>query len=397
MKQALIFYLWGKRNAGDMAICLGAASLLIQNDYKVTFVSRFAQNQSDYHDSKEYIQEYFEDVNVEPGIFDFDREDTKPKQLLSYIKSGFKFISPLKDKRIETLIENSDIIFMNGGNLLRGKNMVDYARLIALFYPFKIAKKHNKRLICMPQSTAESSKLGMKLLENQLSGFEEVFIRERNSYEVLTDRIKNINFIRSTDVGFYITDNKNVSEKYKNKYYELISNKNKNIALILRSTTIGDLGELTLEKKEEFIKYISKFVFRFKSDYKIFLVVQTLKDKKFTENVLDRIGLVNEIKIIEEYDSYLLREIYKNMEFILAMRLHAAILSMTANTPVVGYFDSEWGLKNPGIMDDVGMPWTSNGDKLIGHAQEVITNKSRYQEKIRNHIDTELRNITEKI
>ena len=43
MKKALVFYLYGTRNAGDMAICVGAIELLRAQGYDVTVVARFSE------------------------------------------------------------------------------------------------------------------------------------------------------------------------------------------------------------------------------------------------------------------------------------------------------------------------------------------------------------------
>ena len=64
------------------------------------------------------------------------------------------------------------------------------------------------------------------------------------------------------------------------------------------------------------------------------------------------------VDLIECYDPTLLREIYKQMDVLVTMRLHAGILSLSALIPVVGIFSEEWGLKNPGIMKDYHMPYT---------------------------------------
>lgn len=382
MKKAVVFYLWGKRNAGDMAICLGTISLLEDLGYQITFVSRFADNQIDYKESKDYINHYHETVKVEPGLFSFDREESSQRKALSYINGVTKLFSPKDDQRLKELISATDVVFLNGGNLLRGNSLTDYARLSALFYPFRIAEKLKKPIICLPQSTAKSSRFGVKMLDKKLSSFHKVFIRESNSFTVLNEQLKGIPFVKSTDACFFIKDVPKASEKYNSKYSSIISNGN-NIAIVLRSTTIGDLGEFQDNKKEMFTRYIKKFVKEFEQNYSIYFVVQTKKDKEFTQYVKDQIGNNTDIQILEEYDPYVIREIYRNMTFVLAMRLHAAILSMTAETPVIGYFEEEWGLKNPGIMSDVGMPWTNDGRQLIVNAKKITSTRNEYVEKIK--------------
>ena len=52
MKKALVFYLYGTRNAGDMAICVGAIELLRAQGYDITMVSRFSEAEDEYQISK---------------------------------------------------------------------------------------------------------------------------------------------------------------------------------------------------------------------------------------------------------------------------------------------------------------------------------------------------------
>ncbi|MBG9814566.1 hypothetical protein ABD68_24330 [Bacillus endophyticus] len=397
MKKAVVFNLWGNRNAGDMAICLGTVSLLQDMGYKITFVSRFAEEQQDYRQSKEYINDYHDNIEVEPGIFFLDRDNSKFRKVISYTKGITRLISPRDDKKVREIVADADVVFLNGGNLLRGNNITDYARLAALFYPFKIAKQLNKKIVCLPQSTAKSSQFGINMLKRNLSNFNKVFIRESNSFIALNKEIKDVPFVQSTDACFFIKDVPKAMSRFEKKYPSLIGENNNSIALVLRSTTIGDLGEFTESKKKLFTDAITKFVKEYEKEYKIYFVVQTKKDKKFTEYVKDQIDTKSNVTLIEEYDPYIIREIYRKMNFIVAMRLHAAILSLTAETPVLGYFEEEWGLKNPGIMGDVGMPWTTNGEELIRIGKELDNNREEYVEKIREFIKGEKTKIIENL
>ena len=72
MKKALVFYLYGNRNAGDMAICMGTIEYLKEKGYDITMVSRFSEAEDEYLRSKEYVAEYYPDVKVYPGPFSFE-------------------------------------------------------------------------------------------------------------------------------------------------------------------------------------------------------------------------------------------------------------------------------------------------------------------------------------
>ncbi|SHH38803.1 polysaccharide pyruvyl transferase family protein [Desulfosporosinus lacus] len=393
MKKAIVFYMYGNKNAGDVAICLGAISLLQELGYELTFVSRFSGQQCDYNNSKEYLREYHSDLVIEPGLFSFDRSDNMVKKLLAYLKGILYVISPVDDKRLKNLISENEVIFFNGGNLLRGKTITDYMRLEALLYPIRIARNLKKFIVCLPQSTASTSKIGFKILKKHLSKFNKVFIREKISYFTIQEKMQDISFIKATDLAFFIKDVPLAATRYKNKYLLTINTAERHIAIILRATTIGDIGELLDSKKEEFADSILTFIDEFKDQYKIHFVVQTQKDKEFTEYVLSKISSSNCIDMIEEYDPYIVREVYRNMDFILAMRLHAAILALSVYTPVIGYFEEEWGFKNPGIMEDAGMLWTMDGKELVKYGRDLASRRGQFVSEIKHFIDIEKRNI----
>lgn len=353
MKKALVYYLYGNRNAGDMAICLGAIELLKKQGYEITMVSRFSETEDEYRKSKEYLAKYYPEVKVYPGPFSFERSFSAMKKLVSYISSIMKVSGIIPDNQTKQLIENADIVFFNGGNLLRGSSVADYLRLIALFYPIKLAHNIGKSVYCLPQSTAKISSYGERMLTKYLSYFEKVYVRENISFEELKKRFPKITFVRSTDMAFLCEDTETASEKYK----ELeISVEDKTVAVVVRNTGIGDIGELKEEKQKALLEELLLFV-KEHVEYSYFIVVQTEKDRDFSQKVYELIHGIVSVQIIENHDPLILREIYKHVNVLLTMRLHAGILSLSARTPVIGVFSEEWGLKNPGIMSDYSMPF----------------------------------------
>ena len=128
LKKALIFYLYGNRNAGDMAICIGAIELLKSKGYAVTMVSRFSESEEEYFKSKQYVAEYYPDVKIYPGPFSFERHFSRTKKIISYCKSYMKVLGLISDNQTRELIQEADVVFFNGGNLLRGASLSDYLR-----------------------------------------------------------------------------------------------------------------------------------------------------------------------------------------------------------------------------------------------------------------------------
>lgn len=353
MKKALVFYLYGTRNAGDMAICVGAIELLRAQGYDITMVSRFSEAEDEYQISKNYITEYYPDVKISPGPFSFERSFSKLKKLIAYGSSCLTVFGIRKNENIRKLIEQADVVFFNGGNLLRGSSLADYLRLIALFYPIEIAKKTGKPVYCLPQSTAAISTIGDKILHKYLKCFDKIFIREAISFKTLKDRYSDLSFVLSTDLAFLCRDTKIAADKF-NRQFQI--GKKQKVALIFRNTGIGDIGRVGRKTEEKLTEVILEFV-RSNSDYEYWVIIQTQKDRDMSERFINRVKKISNIRMVESHDPLLLREIYKHMEFTISMRLHAAILSLSAGTPVYGVFSNEWGLKNPGIMDAYKMDY----------------------------------------
>ena len=376
MKKALVFYLYGNRNAGDMAICLGAIELLKKQNYEVSMVSRFSEAEEEYQKSKEYLAEYYPDVKVYPGPFSFERNFSKAKKLAAYAGSMLKVSGIIPDPHTKQLIREADVVFFNGGNLLRGASTADYLRLIALFYPIKIAHDMGKPIYCLPQSTAKISDRGEKMLHKFLKCFETVYVREKISFEELKKRFPDVPFIKTTDLAFLCED----TDTAASKYFELgIKSMERTAAIVVRNTGIGDIGELDAQKqqrmKEKLIAYVKAH-----PDYYYLIVVQTEKDRYYSQQLLSEIQKTTDADFIENHDPLVLREIYKHVDVLITMRLHAGILALSALTPVIGLFSEEWGLKNPGIMGDYEMPYLiieNNGEDIpamqVGAFKEAIS------------------------
>ena len=386
MKKALVYYLYGNRNAGDMAICAGTIEFLKKCGYEITMVSRFSEAEEEYWKSKDYISEYYPEVKVYPGPFSFERNFSVPKKLLSYGVSMLKVAGLIPDKRLKQLIKEADIVFFNGGNLLRGASMADYLRLFALFYPIKTAYSMKKPVYCLPQSTAKTSSLGKKILAKYLACFKTVYVREEISFKELKKFFPQIPFELATDMAFFCEDNAIAVNKYSGLQ---LPDAGKTIAVVVRNTGIGDIGELSTEKQDKLVKILLSFV-EIHRDYSYLIAIQTEKDRAFSEKLNSLINNIVPTRMIENHDPLVLREIYRHTAVLLTMRLHAGILALSAQTPVIGLFSEEWGLKNPGIMRDYDMPFViveNVEDKVLSMPTDaqranIIKNRERYLETL---------------
>lgn len=384
MKKALVFYLYGTINAGDMAICVGTIELLKSQGYdEISMVSRFSEAENEYEISKKYIEEYYPEVKVYSGPFSFERNFSKLKKLICYVKSYMTICGIVSDVQTIKLIEETDVVFFNGGNLLRGTSTTDYLRLMALFYPIEHARKAKKNIYCLPQSTALISKRGEKILHWYLKSFDKIYIRETISYKTLKERFPDLPFVQSTDLAFLIKDTILAEQKFKTQYK--LSKKQK-IGLIFRNTGIGDIGFLEQDVQEKIQRCLNEFI-NSHYEYEYWIIIQNKNDIDFSEIVYEQMKDQYDVRITENHDPLVLREIYKHMDYIVTMRLHAGILALSALTPVVGLFSEIWGLKNPGIMRDYGMPYIIVEQEGKTLNEEIIKIKQYPKSRIADKIN----------
>ena len=388
MKRALVFYLYGTKNAGDMAICVGAAEMLKQQGYAVTMVSRFSEHEEEYLRSKEYIQSYYPDIEVYPGPFSFERDFSKVKKLQSYARAFLKMSGIMPDRKLKELIAAHDSVFFNGGNLLRGETTADYLRLAGLFYPVEMAKRMGKPVWCLPQSSAGISRTGKRMLAKYLRGMKTVYVREELSYKALKHLFPNVPFVQSTDLAFFCRNTAQAHKAYVSRYEQ--GPKSGSIALVLRGSGIGDIGQLDDITQNRLLSEMEAYV-KAHPDKEYWIIVQTLKDREISRMFLDRIKDTADVHMAEEHDPLILRELYRNMERTITMRLHAGILSLSALTPVTGLFSEKWGLKNPGILNDYKMPYLIAEQSSGSIVQMINEDASASPEMIREKIESELK------
>lgn len=366
MKKALVFYSYSSNNAGDMAICLGTIAFLKKNGFSVEMVSRFHNAAPEYEESKSFIQGYYPDVKIYPGVFKLDRSSGFLSQAGQYAAGFVKSLLSIDDKRMKKLILDSDVVFFNGGNLLRCNGLVDYARLRALFYPIKTARRLGKRIVCLPQSTAKSEGIWGSVLHKELLLFDKVFIRESVSCTKLSERYPDIPFVLGTDMAFFMDDMEGCKR---------IQNDKTTVALVVRGTGIGDIGQLPDSRRSEMMAALESLC-KENKDMRFLVVVQTKKDRSLSDELVSRLSSFVECSLIEEHDAFKLLSLYKTADITVTMRLHAGILSLRSGTPVVGFFDEEWGLKNVGIMSDYGMGCGTTAEELKNEFSRILTSHS---------------------
>ncbi|WP_345843821.1 polysaccharide pyruvyl transferase family protein [Shewanella algae] len=362
MKKIVLFYGYSQHNAGDMAITIGALDLLVSlGNVRITVVSRFDENSILFKSSREYLLSRYPNLEILPCPFILDRDGSTYNQLKNYCLSLLTLLGIRKRGFFKKVIQNSDLVFFNGGNLIRCSSNADFIRLIALFKPLRVAKSLGKKYFILPQSSAKINSFGRKMIGKTLDDASLTFVREELSYNKLVNEYPNALLHQSYDCALFVKDKFKLAEK---------KSKSKSVAITVRGLGLGDLADLpTIERdliKSRVLDIAKKASLE---GYEIIFVVQTEKDYTFTNEIkteFDSCTVINSdgnSTLFHSDDPIALAKFYSNIDLLVGMRLHSIILAVSQGTPCYGVFHEDWGLKNPGFMNLFGLKFELIHDK----------------------------------
>lgn len=381
MKTAVLVYGYGLKNAGDMAITLGAITVLKEKGYSVNVISRYDNEHREFEKSKNYINKYFAECNIYASEFKLNRAGEISKLISGYAKGAVTLSGVKKNNIFVRLIKECDLVVFNGGNLFRGESFSDFARLLALMYPLRVASNLDKPFVVFPQSASNINYFGKLLMQKSVRRAEKIWCREEISRKYLSKRFGRNDIKGSFDLGFLLNYN---SQKIQ-------PTDKKKVAITIRGKTVGDLAYFKEKKLKVIIDSIFLTLKKLPKDYEFSFVLQTINDEQITNRVMAKAKkLPNKISFFESYDPFELMTYYNGCNVLLGMRLHSIIFALKAGTPAVGFFDREWGFKNQGTMDQFKLPYkflNSGRDKDFSkEIKSMIENEREYRNSIINKI-----------
>lgn len=389
MKQVLLVYGYGLKNAGDMAITLGAVSVLKNKGYKINLISRFDESHPEYERSRDFLKKYFADINIYPSPFRLNRSASYTKLARDHLSGGLTALGLKKNNIVVELLKETDLVVFNGGNLFRSESFTDFSRLVALMYPLRQAHKKGIPFIIFPQSASNINFWGKELLKSPLEAAEKIWCREDISKDYLKKTFQISDVDSSLDLAFHLNGTNSVEPERKNK-----------IAITVRSHTVGDLGSFDEEKKDKITDVIIRSLIPYKEAYEFTFVIQTKKDIEITRRLAKKTREhLENVTVHEEYDPIKLIRFYRGCNVLLGMRLHSIILALSSGTPCVGFFDREWGFKNPGIMEQFELSYKYlNEEATTGfetEIQKVLDDEGSLRQRIKNYIKEEKNRLVE--
>lgn len=385
-KKAALFYLYGRLNAGDAAIGLGALSFLKRSRFVVTAFSRWPDSFPEYEADKRYYMSHFNDIVIEGGPFRFRRQKNFIMLLWSYFSSCFGLLFGCHARAMKEIIRQSDLVVLNGGNLMRCQSMTDLLRLAAYLYPLRLARRYGIPYIILPQSTTGINWFGEKLIAPILSDARAVWAREKDSQKKFSSIFKDKDFLYGPDMAFHMK-NTNGNSIVKGANANQI-----NVAMTVRGHKIADIGELGTHKRDEIKKTLLYVIKKIASRHQmsLTLVVQSENDDSITNEIRHSIKeeYLPKLKgcdIFNSRDVYDLFAFYSHADLLVGMRLHSLILALISGTACVGYFDRSWGLKNPGLLKEFGLPICfigQNPDQFVEDILDIIDNRLKWRKRI---------------
>jgi len=350
LKRIVLANLASPGNPGDFAILLGSLKLLREyfGQVSVTLVTRHFTEAAAYREL---------DCQVVPSYPDVEplATDSRLKKILSLPRAFFS------GNLMAEAIRTSDMVFLIGGgyfysyrSLMPGLNYLSYC------LPAYFAKCHKKPVILLSQSYGPlKSGLSRSLLGRTLESSELVFSREAVSLDWLrreypADRDK-YHFL--PDLGLLLEPSD------LNAGAASAGSARKKIGVTIRPWQAGGEGE------EKYVQTLSEALAwahdTLKS--KIVIIVQVVRptrgesDKAVSERLArelsGKIGEGNvELQIREPYFPVAdLCRVYGECDFLIAMRLHSAILSFVMSRPalVVGYQHKAKGILEAMNLEDL--------------------------------------------
>jgi len=333
LKRIVLANLASPGNPGDYAILMGSLKLLREyyRNPSVTLVTR--------HFSEAQAYNQF-DCNVVPSYPNVEHiaTDSRLKKI---------FLLPrtfLERNEMAEAIRHSDIVFLIGGGYFYSyRRFGAGANFLSYCLPVYFAKRFKKPVVLLPQSYGPlESGTAQWLLGRTLSGSDIVFSRELISLDWL--KLRYPSFERKyrfmPDLGFLLEPSDLGIEGGAEP-------RRKTIGVTVRPWHVGGA-----DKNKYIQSMVNALAFiQRQFDAKILIITQVVRptrgesDKEVSEalarNLTQEIGADNVgLEIREPYFPLSdLCRIYRDCDFLVAMRLHSAILSFVMGCPalVIGY------------------------------------------------------------
>lgn len=303
-------------------------------------------------------------------------------------KIGLKFLSEEFKVTYKLLKQSKAIVYKGGGFIHSYGSITDpYVMFYQLYYAM-LARKHNIKVIFMPNSFGPfKNKLASILIRKVLGNVDLITVREKISKVSLEGLIeRNFNFY--PDLGFFMQEDNNFDV---NGYLieKNIPLESKKVGITVRPYRFDGHSN----PQEAYRNYINSFIefikYLLDSNYYPVLIAQTM-GPSYNEDDNEAIKLISadfpsrEIGIVSDMNlnAKEIKKIYSCMDYVVGTRFHSVIFSLSSKVPSIAI--SYGGNKGKGIMkelelSDYEIPIEEmNLETLIEMFEKMHLNKETY-------------------
>ncbi|WP_353093407.1 polysaccharide pyruvyl transferase CsaB [Tissierella praeacuta] len=291
------------------------------------------------------IKEYNKEINITV----LSKNPLKTEKMYSV-----NAINRFKFKEVFISMKNSSLFLSGGGSLLQ--DVTSTRSLLYYLALMKIAKLYNKPVMIYANGIGPiRKKLNRFLTRKILNKVDLITLRDEDSKDFIYDLgVKNKNIIVTADPVFTLepSSEERVKEIFKN---EKIPTNRKLIGISVRRW----------KNAENLTTILSDTIRHIIGEYDVDVVMIPMHYPEDLEISLEIKQMVNKENchvISEKYNVEEIMGIIKEMEIIVAMRLHSLIYAATQEVPMVGL---SYDPKVDGILRSIGMDYICDVNALV--------------------------------
>lgn len=369
----MVYYAWGRRNAGDHALILGALELLshMVDLRDVVVVSRYGES-AGAQSPVEDIRQRFPDVEIVPGPFDLS------------IKKGWARIAQFAQALVRVVgsllwprwwirkaeagtfwhaLGSARVVVLNGGNLFFWhKVRRNFARLAALSFPLLLARRLGITYGMFPQTCGPFEGPGCwwigRLFER--AGFLTFRDSDSLAHAKTIAQIDGVPHALVPDLAFFLTPREGADDASQALYPE--DGEKGFFCVCLRTYPLGWDVTVAQDNPEETERKILALLppciaeFQQSTGAHCLIVVQADVDRDVSaklQHALQQLSVA--CSIVELTQPYDFVNQYRHALFLLSFRLHSIIFALSQGTPAIGIWRRPLGTKLPSMMHDLDL------------------------------------------
>lgn len=281
-------------------------------------------------------------------------------------------VNRFKSDEVLNTIKNSSLLISGGGSLLQ--DVTSTRSLIYYLSVIKLAKFYKKPIMVYANGVGPiKGRINRSLTRSILNGVDLITLRDEDSREyVMNMGVTNKNIKVTADPVFTLdgVDKSRVDEIF---IEENIPCDKEYIGVSIRKWTNDD------RLVDELSKTINKLLVENKDLEIVLIPMHYPEDLQLSNIVLQRVNSNRCHALQKEYDVEEIMGVIRQLELIVAMRLHSLIYAATQNTPMVGL---SYDPKVDGILKSLDVDHncdveTFESDKLYDLIIDVWSNKDK--------------------